>query len=436
MDSVDIFSFMFFSVFFHSLRAQIRQILLNINLKSERASREEIAYLKNAGVLGKRAPSCSLLGSEDAVRLLMAFGKEDIAMDLAKALSEYRANNPLRDGTIRPPIDPQAIAPSIRVTFTTPVFSGGDEDSDTPVVPRSTRPYRHIAAAQPLYTPDYDSDTEDEASPRAERKSRVSVIRRPGRSKTKSREDGTSPISGAAMSLLPSLAPTSAQLTAASHLMSSATSHPLVQNALSTQPSSVSLGQLNIARPLGSFGGLRSSALTPKESPTAASSFLSSASSVPSTQRAPASSLASLLNPSMLPKSASNAISSSLLANNIPTHPSTQSNASMPSTGASTPGANASHALPASSSLAALGRSGRGPMSGLGSLGVSGMSAQSQATNSRSFLSSLPTNTNKPLGVFGNIGSGAPQGSASTPTGTSGGIFGSLANPTLLRKST
>jgi len=73
-----------------AIRASIRQAVLNMNLKSERASKAEIRQLKGHGILGKRAPSCSLLCAEDMCRLLEAFGKEDCVRDLRLALSKDR----------------------------------------------------------------------------------------------------------------------------------------------------------------------------------------------------------------------------------------------------------------------------------------------------------------------------------------------------------
>jgi len=69
-----------------AIRASIRQAVLNMNLKSERASKAEIRQLKGHGILGKRAPSCSLLCAEDMCRLLEAFGKDACVRDLRSAL--------------------------------------------------------------------------------------------------------------------------------------------------------------------------------------------------------------------------------------------------------------------------------------------------------------------------------------------------------------
>jgi len=73
-----------------AIRASIRQAVLNMNLKSERASKAEIRQLKGHGILGKRAPSCSLLCAEDMCRLLEAFGKDECVRDLRVALLNDR----------------------------------------------------------------------------------------------------------------------------------------------------------------------------------------------------------------------------------------------------------------------------------------------------------------------------------------------------------
>lgn len=84
-----------------AIRASIRQAILNLNLKSERATKAEIRLLKTQGILGKRAPSCSLLNAEDMVRLLESFGKHRCAQDLRAAVKEWRALNPRA-----PPVPP------------------------------------------------------------------------------------------------------------------------------------------------------------------------------------------------------------------------------------------------------------------------------------------------------------------------------------------
>lgn len=75
-----------------AIRASIRQAILNMELKSERATKAEIQFLKTQGVLGKRAPSCSLLNGSDMVKLLEAFHKDRSAEKLRQAL---RRSGPL-----------------------------------------------------------------------------------------------------------------------------------------------------------------------------------------------------------------------------------------------------------------------------------------------------------------------------------------------------
>jgi len=69
-----------------AIRASIRQAILNLNLRSERANKHEIRLLKSQGIIGKRAPSCSLLNAEDMMTLLTYFDKEDAAEELRKAM--------------------------------------------------------------------------------------------------------------------------------------------------------------------------------------------------------------------------------------------------------------------------------------------------------------------------------------------------------------
>jgi len=63
-------------------------------LKSERATKAEIRQLKGHGILGKRAPSCSLLCAEDMIKLLGAFAKDSCVRDLRAALAKDRKNFP------------------------------------------------------------------------------------------------------------------------------------------------------------------------------------------------------------------------------------------------------------------------------------------------------------------------------------------------------
>jgi len=87
-----------------AIRASIRQAILNMSLKSERATKLEIRQLKAQGILGKRAPSCSLLNADDMIRLLEAFGKHSHARELRIAMK--KENNfspiPMRMDEIRP----------------------------------------------------------------------------------------------------------------------------------------------------------------------------------------------------------------------------------------------------------------------------------------------------------------------------------------------
>jgi len=77
-----------------AIRASIRQAILNMILKSERATKAEIRLLKGHGILGKRAPSCSLLCAEDMIKLLEAFGKDDLVRDLRMALAKDKKLSP------------------------------------------------------------------------------------------------------------------------------------------------------------------------------------------------------------------------------------------------------------------------------------------------------------------------------------------------------
>lgn len=67
-------------------RASIRQAILSMKLKMAPANKSEIKFLKLQGALGKRAPSCSLLNSEDMTKLLECFGKMGMAARLRLAM--------------------------------------------------------------------------------------------------------------------------------------------------------------------------------------------------------------------------------------------------------------------------------------------------------------------------------------------------------------
>ena len=73
-----------------AFRASIRQAMLNMNLRPENASKSEIRVLKAQGILGKRAPSASLLTAEDMGRLLIAFHKEECAKELRDATINWK----------------------------------------------------------------------------------------------------------------------------------------------------------------------------------------------------------------------------------------------------------------------------------------------------------------------------------------------------------
>ena len=73
-----------------ALRACVRQGLLSMQLRTENASKEEIQQLKAAGVLGKRAPSGSLIGAADLLRLLEYFSKRDVADAFRAAMRQQR----------------------------------------------------------------------------------------------------------------------------------------------------------------------------------------------------------------------------------------------------------------------------------------------------------------------------------------------------------
>lgn len=91
-----------------AIRASIRQVILNMNLKSERATKAEIKALKAHGVLGKRAPSCSLLHGEDMIKLLQAFGKDTEVENLRLALQ----NDPKLRSIGSPSLTSDSDAPS------------------------------------------------------------------------------------------------------------------------------------------------------------------------------------------------------------------------------------------------------------------------------------------------------------------------------------
>ena len=70
-----------------SIRAAIRQAMLNLKLRIEQAQKHEIRVLKDQNILGKRAPSCTLLNSFDTIKLLKAFGKKKCGKVFKEAVS-------------------------------------------------------------------------------------------------------------------------------------------------------------------------------------------------------------------------------------------------------------------------------------------------------------------------------------------------------------
>jgi len=86
-----------------AIRASIRQAILNMSLRSERASKSEIRMLKQQGILGKRAPSCALLCADDMLKLLDAFDRPEESSDLRKALEkEWKKPKEEKDAETEP----------------------------------------------------------------------------------------------------------------------------------------------------------------------------------------------------------------------------------------------------------------------------------------------------------------------------------------------
>lgn len=75
-------------------RAGVRSVILHMNLKLEHGTKEEIQVLKQIGVLGRRAPSCSLLCGSDMALMLEAFGRKQTANELRIALESTDAIKP------------------------------------------------------------------------------------------------------------------------------------------------------------------------------------------------------------------------------------------------------------------------------------------------------------------------------------------------------
>ena len=74
-----------------ALRASIRQSMLNMQLTCYSASKSEIRVLKARAILGKRAPSCSLLTAPDMCKLLTAFNQPRYAELLMSALAQHNS---------------------------------------------------------------------------------------------------------------------------------------------------------------------------------------------------------------------------------------------------------------------------------------------------------------------------------------------------------
>lgn len=87
-------------------RAGVRSVILHMNLKLEHGTKDEIQLLKQVGVLGRRAPSCSMLCGNDMALMLDAFGKKAVANELRAALSrpdsirKFDASKVVRDEDI------------------------------------------------------------------------------------------------------------------------------------------------------------------------------------------------------------------------------------------------------------------------------------------------------------------------------------------------
>jgi hypothetical protein len=70
-------------------RSNVRQHILTLDIQIVPAKKEEIKWLKQCEVVGKRAPSCSLLPSEGAVLSLEHFGREAFADQFRALLQRY-----------------------------------------------------------------------------------------------------------------------------------------------------------------------------------------------------------------------------------------------------------------------------------------------------------------------------------------------------------
>ncbi len=73
-----------------SMRVAIRQATLSLHLTLFHASREEIKLLKNMGVLGRRAPSASLLNEQDVIKLFSYYDLKTIICEFQSALQSFK----------------------------------------------------------------------------------------------------------------------------------------------------------------------------------------------------------------------------------------------------------------------------------------------------------------------------------------------------------
>lgn len=112
-----------------ALRASLRTTILSLRLTLLNATRRELQMLRKKGVVGRRAPSCSLLGLSDAIRLLAAFGREAMGRDLCASVEKHKlpTNLPAVES-----VDPDEV----------------DEEADEPATTRRRRYQRERLRAQ------------------------------------------------------------------------------------------------------------------------------------------------------------------------------------------------------------------------------------------------------------------------------------------------
>jgi len=70
-----------------AMRSSVRLVVQKQNLKVHHANLSELKLLKGRNLVGKRAPSCSLLSAKDLIRLLKAYGKDNCVSDLQRVLA-------------------------------------------------------------------------------------------------------------------------------------------------------------------------------------------------------------------------------------------------------------------------------------------------------------------------------------------------------------